>query len=70
MPSRNFTLRAGYNYHLRQELKLDQKLSTVGFSLGFGVKVKRFRLDYSTTRYHLAGTSSHFSLAINLNRFF
>ncbi len=70
MPSRHFTLRAGYNYHLRQELKLDQRLSTVGLSLGFGVKVKRFRLDYATTRYHLAGTSNHLSLGINLNRFF
>ncbi len=68
MPSPNFTLRAGYNYHLRQELKLEQKLSTVGFSLGFGIKVKRFRLDYSTTRYHIAGTSNLISLAVNLNR--
>ncbi len=70
LPSRNFTLRAGYNYHLRQELKLEQKLSTVGFSLGFGVKIKRFRLDYSTTRYHLAGSSNLVSLAVNLNRNF
>lgn len=70
MPSPHFTLRAGYNYHLRQELKLDQKLSTVGFSLGFGVNIKRFRLDYSTTRYHLAGSSNHISLAVNLNRYF
>lgn len=66
MPTKNFTLRAGYNYHLRQELKLEQRLSTVGFSLGFGVKIKRFRLDYSTTRYHLAGSSNHISLAINM----
>lgn len=70
LPSKSFTLRAGYNYHLRQELKLDQKLSTVGFSLGFGVKIKRFRLDYSTTRYHLAGSSNLVSLGVNLNRNF
>ncbi len=70
MPSPNFTIRAGYNYQLRQELKLEQKLSTVGFSLGFGIRIKRFRLDYSTTRYHLAGSSNHISLAVNLNRYF
>ncbi len=68
LPSPNFTLRLGYNYHLRQELKLDEKLSTVGFSLGFGLKIKRFRLDYSTTRFHVAGSSNLISLAFNLNR--
>ena len=66
MPSPAFMIRAGYNYHLRQELKVEERLSTVGFSLGFGVKIKRFRLDYATTRYHIAGSSNHFSLAFNI----
>jgi opacity protein-like surface antigen len=67
LPTDNFIIRAGYNYQRRQELKFDEKLSTVGMSLGFGVIIKRFRLDFATTRYHLAGSSNHFSLAINLN---
>ena len=67
LPSDNFTLRAGYNYQRRQELKFDEKVSTVGFSLGFGVKVKRFHFDFATSRFHLAGSSNLFSLAINLN---
>ncbi len=66
MPSPAFTIRAGYNYHLRQELKVEERLSTVGFSLGFGVKIKRFRLDYASTRYHIAGSSNHFSLAFDI----
>jgi hypothetical protein len=70
LPSDNFILRAGYNYQRRQELKYDEKLSTVGFSMGFGVKVKRFRLDFATSRFHLAGSSNLFSLAINLNERF
>lgn len=70
LPSENFILRAGYNYQRRQELKFDDKLSTVGFSFGFGVKVKRFRLDYANSRFHLAGSSNLFSLAINLNESF
>lgn len=68
MPSPHFTIRAGYNYQLRQEMKLEQKLSTVGFSLGFGIRTKRFRLDYSNTRIHIADTSNLISLAVNLNR--
>ncbi|MFV0268950.1 MAG: type IX secretion system protein PorQ [Draconibacterium sp.] len=67
MPSPNFTLRAGYNYQRRQELKFDDKASTVGFSAGFGLKIKRFRLDYGISRFHLAGSSNLFSVAINLN---
>ena len=66
LPSKNFTIRGGYNYQRRQELKFDENLSTVGFSLGFGVKVKRFRFDFASARYHLAGSSNLFSIAINL----
>lgn len=67
LPSDNFTIRAGYNYQRRQELKVEEKLSTVGFSLGFGLKVKWFRLDFATSRFHLAGSSNLISLALNLN---
>ena len=67
VPSKNFTIRAGYNYQRRQELKLDEKASTVGFSIGFGVKVNRFRFDFGTSRFHVAGSSNVFSLAVNLN---
>ncbi len=69
LPSDNFTIRAGYNYQRRQELKFEERLSTVGFSLGFGVKIKRFRFDFATSRFHLAGSSNLFSLGINLNNF-
>lgn len=70
LPSKNFIIRAGYNYQRRQELKFEEKLSTVGLSMGFGVKIKRFHFDFASTRFHLAGTSNLFSLAINLNEGF
>jgi hypothetical protein len=70
LPSPNFTLRAGYNYQLRQEMKLDEKLSTVGFSWGFGFRISRFQLNYGSGRYHLAGSSNLISVAINLNENF
>lgn len=70
LPSKNFTLRAGYNYERRQELALTDRTSTVGFSVGFGVHVNRFSFDFGTTRFHLAGSSNLFSLAINLNQNF
>ena len=70
LPSENFTLRVGYNYQRRQELKFDNKASTVGLSAGFGLKIKRFHFDYAISRFHLAGSSNLFSVAINLNNNF
>ncbi len=67
LPSPNFTIRAGYNYQLRQELRLDEKMSTVGFSWGFGFRISRFHINYGSARYHLAGASNLISVALNLN---
>jgi len=67
LPSPNFTVRAGYNYQLRQEMKLNEKMSTVGFSWGFGFRISRFAISYGSARYHLAGSSNLISVAINLN---
>lgn len=67
LPSENFTIRAGYNYQRRQELMFDDKASTVGFSWGFGFKINRFHFNYGSARYHLAESSNHISIAINLN---
>ncbi len=67
LPTENFILRAGYNYQRRQELKFEDKLSTVGFSMGFGLRLNRFRFDFATSRFHLAGSSNLFSFAVILN---
>lgn len=67
LPSENFHIRAGYNFQRREELLYDDKKSTVGFSWGFGFRIKRFRFDYGSARYHLASSSNHFSIAFRLN---
>ena len=70
LPSPNFTLRAGYNYQLRQEMRLEERMSTVGFAWGFGFKISRFHFNYGSTRFHLGGSSNIISLALNLNEDF
>lgn len=70
LPSENFIIRAGYNFQRRQELKFSERPGMVGLSAGFGLKIKRFRLDYGIAQYHLAGSSNLFSVAINLNNNF
>lgn len=66
LPSDNFTIRVGYNYQRRQELIFEDKASTVGFSWGFGFKINRFHFNYGSARYHLAASSNHISIAIDM----
>jgi hypothetical protein len=65
----NFTVRVGYNYRRRQELKIENKPGMVGFSWGVGVKVSRFRISYGRATYHLAGGTNQFSISVNLDEF-
>jgi len=69
LPSQNFSLRLGYNFQRRAELKLAEKTSTVGFSWGFGFNVSRFRISYASAKYHLAGSSNLFSISTRLSDF-
>ncbi len=64
-----FTLRFGYNYQRRQELKIPAKAYSVGFSWGFGLNLQKFQLSYGRSTYHLSGASNHFSIAIKLKEF-
>jgi hypothetical protein len=65
----NITLRAGYNYRRRQELKIDTKPGMVGFSWGIGIKISKFRISYGRPAYHLAGGGNYFSFSMNLDEF-
>jgi hypothetical protein len=64
---KNISLRAGYNYRRRQELKIDTKPGMVGFSWGIGVKISKFKISYGHPTYHMAGGGNYFSLSMNLD---
>lgn len=70
MPSKSFSLRFGFNYKRRAELSLQQKPGLVGFSWGVGVRIKKFHLSYGSARYHLAGSSNHFTLTTNISEYY
>ncbi len=69
VPSDNFYVAVGYNHRRRQELGISEKMSTTGFSWGFGFRVYKFHFAYGSARYHLAGSSNHFSISTNLDNF-
>ena len=66
----NFVLRFGYNYRRRQEMKINTKIGTVGFSWGVGIKIYKFHLSYARPNFHQAGAPNHFSVSMNLSEFY
>lgn len=62
-------LRIGYNHFMRRELSVTNFRSKSGFSFGFGLKIKRFRIDYGRGVYHFVGGLNHLSISTNLKEF-
>ncbi|HHS96066.1 MAG TPA: type IX secretion system protein PorQ, partial [Phaeodactylibacter sp.] len=65
----NLQIRFGYNHQRRKELTVENLRSLTGFSLGIGMKIKRFRISYGHAFYHLAGGTNHISITTNLGSF-
>ena len=67
--SENFNIRFGYNYMRRSDLKIDEKLGTVGFSWGLGFRVNKFHLSYGRSAFHQAAATNTFSVSTRLSDF-
>lgn len=66
-PRGKFNLRLGYNFRRARELRLVEARTFSGISLGFGLKMGRYKLHYAYSRYHPASNTSTFSLDINFD---
>ncbi|AOW19282.1 type IX secretion system protein PorQ [Urechidicola croceus] len=66
-PESLFNLRLGYNFRRAKELKLADARTFAGFSAGFGLQMRRVKLNYAFTKYHPAENTSTFSLQIDLS---
>ncbi|GAB4311821.1 MAG: type IX secretion system protein PorQ [Bacteroidales bacterium] len=67
---KNISVRAGYNYKRRQEMKIESRTATVGFSWGFGIRISKFRIAYARSAWHLAGSPNYISISTNLSDFY
>ncbi|MDD4148612.1 MAG: type IX secretion system protein PorQ [Bacteroidales bacterium] len=70
IPHPNFYIALGYNYRRRTELAMQTMPKLVGMSIGFGLHLSKFNISYGLASYHLAGSSNHFTLGINLDAFY
>ena len=66
IPAKFLSIRLGYNYLRRQEMKVVSRPGSVGFSWGFGLKVSKFKFDYARAAYHLNGSPNFISISTNL----
>lgn len=70
IPHKNFYFSAGYNYQRRRELQIESKVSTVGFSWGFGINTSVLNIEFGRATYHLAGSSTNVSLILKPDLFY
>src|SRR5690606_7651768 len=68
-PTKSFNIQFGYNFRKRQELNLDTRRTSAGFSFGLGLKISKFRINYARNMYHVAGGANNFSLVTDLGDF-
>jgi len=62
----NFNVRLGYNLLRRAELKIDEKLGTIGLSWGLGFRISKFHFSYARSAYHQVGATNTFSISTRL----
>jgi hypothetical protein len=66
---KNFFLRAAYNYETFHNMRVPKKRSLVGFSVGCGVRIKGFEIDYARSRDNIVGSPNFLTLRIDLSKF-
>ncbi|MDF2448731.1 MAG: hypothetical protein K0R26_1235 [Bacteroidota bacterium] len=66
---KNLTLRVAYNFRKGKEMAIPDVRKANGLSLGFGVKVNKFHLDYAFSKFALTGNSHTIGITTNLNYF-
>lgn len=67
--SKHVNLRAGYNHMRRAELRSEGRAGLSGVSLGAGIKVSKFNIDYAFTKFHAVGGMHHFGIGTNIGSF-
>jgi len=61
-----FRLRFGYNHRRHEMLKTKSRLDLAGFGAGFGIRVKRVRVDYAYNTWSSVGSLHHFTVGTKL----
>jgi hypothetical protein len=66
---KNISVRSGFNYRRRKEMKLSARPGTVGITWGFGFRINKFHFGYGRAAYHLAGGTNHITITTRISDF-
>jgi hypothetical protein len=66
---KNLYLRASYNYETTRNMGVPEKRSLVGFSAGFGVRIKAFQIDYARSRNNIVGSPNFLTIRLDMSKF-
>ncbi len=68
--AKTLSLRLGYNYLRRQELKLNNRAGLAGFTVGAGLRIKMFNLSYTRSTFQAGGSNPNYiTVTVNLQDF-
>lgn len=65
-PEKGFNVRLGYNFRNGEEMKILEQRHFAGFTAGFGLRMKRFKIEYAYNRFTLAGNTNLLGLSVKL----
>ncbi len=68
--AKRVTVSVGYNHLHRGEMVIADKPGLAGFSMGVGVDLNRFHVQYGRSYYHIAGAYNEFGISMALNKLF
>lgn len=69
LPAKSVVVALSYNHNRRVELRSqEQGFGLAGFGIGFGVRIRRFHLDYCYSGYHAAGGANLVGVSFLLPR--
>ncbi|MEI6123329.1 MAG: type IX secretion system protein PorQ [Bacteroidota bacterium] len=68
-PVKRFYVSIGYNYQRRRELRTEIKKGIVGFSIGFGINVYKFRIGYCWAKYQLGASPNSITISTSISDF-
>ena len=66
---KNLLLRASYNHGTHYYMDVPSARTLVGFSAGFGVRIKAFQIDYALSRSSIVGSPHFLTLRMDLSKF-
>lgn len=66
---KNFYFDFGFHFRRREENKYSEKPGATGLNFGFGMRIRKFNVGYSFSKYHIAAPANQVTIGVRLSDF-